>query len=642
MAQSSFSQYLTKHPIDHGYNILPGIWANPAWGKHVATDMIPSLLRVADGPVLSSYGITGFDRLLNMPGYTMDPWPLPRAVPEMKTYKYDHDVELAVRWIIETLAPRDEFRTVLCTEPCGIRPEANFGLPSFSTDLAYKTAELVSFCQNIQNIMNVFHKRDYKRLADEHGIVFCSVIRRRFQPDSVKIETDGAYNITKATFKDRSSPIGNGTEVIANKSLEEAGFLPLLCRTRVRLVQAMPMKANFFGMPVNNAFNACRFRNAPFTTHASDVGATLATLGDRLREREPLAVDIKGLDTHTNIYLIDLILYTMQEVWGLSSEFVEWMRCLAYSPWVCNGIWHEPGRDPKDGYSGGSYLNPLFRMWEHVNGIASGLIFTTALGCLSVLSVSAAAGMKLHAIERSKRGVAEWLQWHSDAVAPEFDQGDDQLLWPKQSWADAYRHEYPDAFHESYTGYHVEIDDIPSYLSRLVIRDADGKWIDRPDIARGLAKTFVCESSKHHIYASDTPYHNRERMLAYMGINGSADPSFLRASTRFPMFGLRTRNAMWEQQHPAFAIIWGTVLESISRFNPNTVKSMDDLARLEEEALQSMNVEAASLVDREVIEDPSKAMWKFKRDEISDGVYKLFYSSIPVEVVAKLKPFILE
>lgn len=386
--------------------------------------------------------------------------------------------------------------------------------------------------------------------------------------------------------------------------------------------------------------NICRFESAPQLTHATDIRGFLAKNGRALAGLEPCSADITQMDANVNRDLIELFLTILREELGLKPWYIQHILDSFFSPWIANGIWHQRQEDLP--HIRGDWHHPDLGWEQRINSLASGTQLTTAVGCAAVVSVTVAAMVSMGLIPKTERAVADYLKWHN----PEFklnDMSDDVLHWISPGRLEKVVRELPGAIKANYSGFDVSFDAYPSFLSNQIVKDPDtSAWKAVPDIARGLTKTLCPESDRPTWYETAKRAYNSERLFNIMGVHGTADPEFLRASTKYPSYGLLLRNTLYSQIHPEFSHAWEILADSISRFNPETIPAIYALAEIEKIAVDQLAVDPTNVADIEFLLDPTKAQYKFTRDEISDGLFRTEYSSIDPSFLTGLKKEALE
>lgn len=634
---STFNQWAKKKPRNGPIRILPGIQSNPSWARHLVSDLVPSFLDFEMSSDAKRYGVEGFSRLLSFPGYTMDPWGLPEVSPESLLYRYTNSYALAMHHYMEILFPYEMFRSTLCEQNLSIRKIANSGYPEYTTDLATKTQMIYDTFRALPQIRQAVLNDDMQQLQ-RLGISYVMLVKRRFQPDTVQVVRNDRGHIVSTTPKARYVSISEGDDVMASKTIDGLKDVYAL---RVRNVEAMPLRANIIGMPINNAMNKCRFTVAPLTTHATDIRGTLRAIGGRLSGYTPLSGDITQLDAHCNSEVLRLFITAFARQVGLQPWISKHLFQLFFSSWIANGIWHDREEDLP--YTSGNPLRPATQaiFSATINSLASGHILTTAAGCAVVVSALMDSLARIGVVSPTVHARRAMLTWEPDQPVYISDQSDDVLIWVRNDLVEKVRTELPKAMSEGYNGLQFAFDDHPSYLSNQIVQ-IDGEWRAIPDIARAFCKTLIPESSRYTWYTTAKSVYNTEQMLHRYGVHGVADKEVLRASTKYPSFGLMQRNMLYQREHPLFSYAWDKLMESVERFSPQTPTAIQQLALIEQEALERTHVDALNVFDLEVLEDPSKLQWKFTPEEISDGIYKTEFSSIDAEFIHSFKPYYLE
>lgn len=631
---ATFTQWAHKKPVNRSTLILPGIVSDGRWAKHLVHDLVPSLLDFEETSLAKQYHVAGFGRLLNLPGYTMDPWGLPEVKPESFSYQISDDVFWAMRMYIRTLFPKTLFRSAFCEQPVSIRKIANSGYPEYTTDLHLKTQIALDTFRHVAEIRKLIEAGDFESLATQHGMYYYMLIKRRFQADSVDVVRDG-HRIVQTTPKARFVSAGQSTPVRCDKTTP----FEHIFACRVRNVEAVSLRVNVLVQPLNNALNYCRFRTAPELCHATDIRGFLSKHGRDLRDLVPLSGDITQLDSIITRTLIEAFVRMLGEELGLHEWYQRHIITSHFSPWIANGIWHS--RPETLPHIRGDWRHPDLGWESRINSLASGTQLTTAIGCAVVVSVTIAALLKMGLLRRTEEDVARYLRWEHPALRLN-DMSDDVLHWVAPSIRDQFERSLPVAITDVFSGMEFKFDSMPSFLSNQIVQGSDGDWKAIPDVARAITKTLCPESAKPSWYMNAKIGYNRERLLRLMGVHGVADREFVTTSTKYPSYGLLLRNQLYSQLSPVFTDVWTRVIESLNRYNPDTWNAINALADAEGEAVSRLQVDATNTADLEFLLDPAKAQYKFSRDEISDGLFRTEYASLDPSTFYSLRNEVLE
>lgn len=668
-------QWGNSHPIDKASTVLPGVQSDARWARHIVTDMSPALHDWCQTDHAKQEGVSSFSKIHSMTGYTMDPWGLPATSPELLQYtwsnKFAHNLELVIR----TLYPPDFVRLDTCMHGASVRRAANMGAPQFTTDLSEKIKVAEYFLDHFDDVANLFHRRDYTTLYQKYGLLFMALVRRRFMPDSVDLTFDSFGRIINAVPKERDAYDYFGKKCVADKTCK---LHPFVFDMRVRLIMAISFLVNLPLRPYNDALNNAEALFAGLTAHAGDVSDTLKTINPVVKDMIPLGTDVSHLDQVINPALINLIVDTLQEVHGLSEDFTRWLRYAYFCPWMANGIYHDQAESLP--YCKGSPLqDPMVGYLLRTNGLYSGMNLTTNTGRIVVLTASLTSLQDIGIVADNDQAASDFLTWRSKyhlmpqkgtrhnvlhymqaynmdvttekgmkttakSSAHSHNQSDDMLFWLQASSVSTFMQDFPAAMKKAYSGLEVKVlpKEESSYLSRKVLkRPGDRNYHDEPSIEGGIVKTLVPESSRPKIYMMGDAVRNEERVLRYMGIIGTAAKEFVNGP-KAQMFGLFTRNEQWDKESPYFSEVWGIVVDSLNRLDPNIFKAMKDFARLETYWIEHIKVTAISATDVEVILDPAKLEYRYTEADVTDSIYKQFYYKIPAEKLQKVKQFIFE
>lgn len=636
----TLSQWSHSHPIDRPSCVLPHVQTNRPWAKHKVEDLLPALRRYANTNDAKKYGINDFSQILSMTGYTMDPWGLPSTDNKVIHAHWSDRFEHNLRVVIETLYPPELVRNDIGLHPISVRLDANSGGDQFTTDIVVKKRLIDRVLDNFDLVTNLYHRGDYKRLHQDFGILFLALVRRRMMMNPGTVEFDKNYRIISASPKPRTAYTYDGRSMIADMTNP---LHSMVWDMRVRIVMAIALLVNIIIAPYNDALNNAEFASCPSYSHASDVRKTLKTYASKLSILQPIGSDIDHLDQSISPILIRKIVSVLREVHGLKEDFCRWMLDAFFCPWMSNGIFHDA--EEVLPYIKGDPYNPQANYLSRALMLYSGHRLTTNIGRMAVTTADVTAKQTLGIIGPTDDDIKKHLRFADGATSTAFNQSDDMLSWVLPEFVDLMLSSYTKHLNDAYSAFSASLEppSEASYLSNFVMYNSSiGSWDALPDLARGIARTLCPEHSRPDIYMTGDATHNEERILRYMGVHGEASPEFMRSATKFGMFGLYSRNEEWSKIHPAFSSIWSVVLDSLNRFDPTVVPSMEQFARLESYALESMKIEAMSLSDLDVLIDPSKLDWKYNHKEISDAIYKMFYYSVPVEKSSKIRNFILE
>lgn len=622
-----------RKPKNYYALIAPGVRSDPKWQGIVRDYLFPAVARICDTKEGKHYGMADPSILLTVPGYTMDPWSFPESSKEHANYRYDSDFVLAMEGVIRALFPKDVLLKYLGKIDFSIRKQASRGFPYDDNDLEAKTRMVLKTFPAMRKLFHLAASEDWDALGRDYGIYFMIEIKRRFQVEKAVLELNSDYTVRKAVDKERKVTTPDMGQVVAMKVFE--GLIEFMHAMRVRDVQAQPFGVNAPVKVLNDAMNAAEFEVAPDTTHASDYETWLSKNYGRLRGKVPIDGDLATMDKHVNFRVLDLELELMQYCFGLTKEAAAWIAASWYSPYICNGIWHErkevlPYRQQGD---------PGSLSIKMAAQLGSGTNLTTNAGRIAVLASDRAALMKMGWLPRSIPAIIESIRWTTDYGVYNHNQSDDMLWWINADRVNSFKDEYPDAVNEAYTGFETTPGEpgFASYLSKRIVTEGDGSLKIVPDLVRGLAKDICPESSLPSWYEHAQTAYNTERMLNLMGMRGSASDEFVAAGRKFPAYGRRGKRAEYEKKHPLAKQVYAILDRAYDEYDPNVVPAWNVMANLETQVLQSWSIQATntatmSNIDLEVLEEPDKAMFKYSKDQINNGVYTLFYSSIPAEV----------
>lgn len=635
---SHFNQWAKKKPHDAPSCIFPGITAGPKWQKFIRDELYPKIAEFCDTTQAKDYSMNDPSPLLTVPGYTMDPWPLPNQDPSHADFRYDDDFVFCMKAVIKALFPGPDVRTDLCTHPFALRKPASSGHPEDTTDVAEKLQIVRRSIRNFEKALDIIAKDD----VDWHGLqdlgyYFVIEVKRRFQPERcIHVDLDPFYRIKGVPeVKERTATLLDGTVVKCDRTF---GLERGLHNMRVREVNAVPLAINVPIKVLNDSLNAVEFKYAPDCTHASNFRDWIKLNGSRIVGMVGVSADVASLDTIINASLLDLEIECLAEEIGLSPRFVKWIRAALYSPWICNGIFHQKDEDLP--YM--SPYEPLAVALRLVAQLISGIGITTNCGRIAVKSGDAAALVKMKWLPRDTDAIVAYVRWEYQKLRLyNHNQSDDMFWWMEPSMVKTFVDEYPKRIKEAYSGFNVTIDAFASYLSNVVKMTLEG-WRGFPDLLRGVVKDLVPEVSRPVWWRTVQATINIESIRRMYGFEGRASREFMQTSTKFKAFGLRSKIEMYKKDHPLASDLYEMIFDLFEFFSPGSVAHFNALADAEQDMLESMAVDPHNLADLEVMTEPEKLFFKYTQDDISDGVFHVNFVSIDPSELQPLRELILE
>lgn len=622
-----------------------GIQNTPKWSHFLAEKVVPRLHQFELRDDAARYGLIGFDRCLNMPGFSMDPIGRPNYDPKVQEAKI-HPLLVKCHKIFASIVGPIMKKALLSKATLKNRVGSNTGHPFFSTSAALKAELYRYWIDHIDRFAELVESRDWATLLDEFGCSLYALVRRRHQSDGVKIEwSKSGWVIRGITPKVREVYNDLGLPAVeAEKRIHKIDdrYSEFVVGNRERSVIAINFIANSPEVILSSAFSAV----AELFAHTWKVGDPAVELRDNAAMyvgRIPKAYDVRKWDSKQPLSLLDFLTDTYYDAIGLR----DWMKILSratnapilVSPPV--GI-----NTPSVACIIGDGDNPDLDRYMRACGEPSGKGNTAWLFNKIGNGVAACAAWHhvLH-IEPTVQSITDYFSFAPSWPVWTWNAGDDMCSWVKIGFVNADQIKaFEDAYPMLVSSYEVAGEDSATFISHQIISsDSFQSHTAYIDVARSICNITDRESPLPQIMAHNLNP-NPEVYMSLQGINGRQDDEFAKSSGRFANFGARDRTLHHAASNPAWTEVEGVLDQCFEEFCPGVIAARNRYADLEEKVLEQITVNAERPIPIQLYEHPEYVFYKpgYDDDETMDAVRTvLFVSYSHEEIMPVIKAMLL-
>jgi hypothetical protein len=614
--------WFKKSPRDnHKFCFHPGVTNSVEWSHELAQKVVPRFHQLESDSKADDYGLTGFDRLLNFPGFSMSPIGRPHMEPEVQDSRLNDALIKGHLACARLLGPI--LRNALKTKAkLKARHGANTGDPLFSTDTRLKGVLFDFWIKNIDLFVHMLEADDYEGLLCEFGCTVAAYVRRRHQSDGVKVEwsRDG-WRIIGVEPKVRMVYDELGLPAVeADKHIHTRvkGMSEFVVANRERNVIAINFIANAPEVILSSCFDdvAAEFSHH---WHVGNALAELLSYPDLYKDRIPFAADVVRWDFHQPLSYLDFQVRTYYRAIGLKPWVVK-LSLLTNAPPLISppvGITYES--QPK---LIGDPMHPDDNREERACGEPSGKGNTAWLynkisngvACWVAWCLVLNRAITIDSLRSYLSFDREWPVWCWNC-------GDDINFWIDPARiTEVQRKEFITQYKSLCTCWDISYDDLPSFLSYQV-RRSSSLWTAYPDAARSTTNIFDRESALPQLMA-DQLNPNPEMFMSLQGVTGVQNDLIAQSAGRFANYGYRMRSAHHRAENPAWAEIEQIIDSALEEFAPGCTRARERYADLEESALEAITVNAQSAIPYEILDNPAYVYYRPEYDDITIDSYR--------------------
>jgi hypothetical protein len=587
-----------------GFVVNVGITNSQEWSHHMAEYGVPRLMKLENRAGADQYGLTGFSRCYNMPGFSQDPIGyvyMDGVVQEASIAEDTYTgLKIAARVVAKYMKPH------LKEIGVAFRRGAITGSHLFSKSSKLKSRLIKRLIRHFPEFIELVEKQDWRTIRIKFGASTLALLRRRHQSDKVTVEEDGSV-----TAKERRVADGKGGFIIANKELPE-GYDSRMKANRERKVIAIDFILNMFEVMMSSLwrFVAAEF---PHHWHVGSASIELRKYKDHYRARRPKAADVSNYDQHKPLRLLDY----ETDVFCDSMHMPDWYRIISKvtnaPPVLSPPTWMDGSDGP---HMLGDPDHPMVGRELRAFGLPSGKGLTAAWhgkfanGVYCWIAWSKVFGFELSAanFESYLRHDPKWPVWAWNC-------GDDVCFWLTDAVSAAHEQAFIDAYHSLCSCWSISWDEKPSFLSAQIrFSAANDAWVAYKDAARGTSTIFDRESSLPGFLASGNlpPY---EKRLQIYGLEGPADEEWLLGSNQFGCFGYEERDKLYQEDNPAWTFVQEAIEDVFESYRPGTMHKLHDQAQFERDALNRITTASENLADAEILVNPHYVYFRPEYDE---------------------------
>lgn len=607
--------------------ISPTITCSPAWSHELAQKLVPELMQLEKDPQANRYGLTGFARCLNLPGWSQDPIGFVARNEEVQNAKIDDSVFEGLKMAASVVCPIMKPHI----KECGIsfRKGANTGSQMFSASTVLKAKAIRNLLSNFGHFIELIEADNFAAIRREFGASTLALVRRRHQSDSVNAITDSSGNIVAVEFKERVVADGMGGFAKADKRLPPE-FDERTCGNRERKVIAIDFIFNIFEVILSSLWRFVA-QEFPHHWHVGNAAIELRAFPDHYRHRRPRACDVKNYDQHKPLQLLDAETDALCD----AMELPDWVRKISKitnaPPLLSPPTWMD-GRDGP--HIMGDPDHPLQGREDRAIGLPSGKGLTAAWhGKFANGLYCFLAWCKVLKREASAENFKKYLYHSPDWPVWAWNCGDDVCFWLSNVVTAEDEQRFTEAYHSLCSCWEVAWDEHPSFLSYQIrpAEDGTGDWTALPDAARGATNCLDRETGLPQFYGKDRlPQIERWRQI--FGLDNMADPEWLASSNQFGCFGFFERSKLYRAQNPAWSTVEDIILRHFESFRPGAKQALEEAAAFERSALEEISTMAQNSIDPVLLTNPHYAYFRPEyEDVVVDAERSVLFLYIPPE-----------